>query len=201
MSFAGNLMKIIKEFDKHDEYFHIFTDIIGKLQPLAFLISASLVLAVYYFNINPNSISGIYALFASVSFFFAYLGFVWYKITNYRLAFYWGLFLIVISVILIYNSFRDAFTRIISIDNIRINILAFYILFSLIILITKFILNLSNKDSRRYRISNIVLYIITSIILIYIPLALILHLTYIPLLLVSGLTRLIIDNQPPHIEC
>ena len=73
MSFS-DLIKIIKKIDdRHEEYYVLFTEIIGKLQPIAFLISASLVLAVFFFNIDKNSISGIYALFASVLFFFAYL--------------------------------------------------------------------------------------------------------------------------------
>ncbi len=48
MSFTGNLIKIIKKFDRHGEHYILFTEIIGKLQPIAFLISASLVLSVFF---------------------------------------------------------------------------------------------------------------------------------------------------------
>lgn len=51
MSF-GDLIKIIKKFDdRHKENYVQFTDIIGKLQPIAFLVSASLVLAVFFLTL------------------------------------------------------------------------------------------------------------------------------------------------------
>lgn len=89
--------------------------------------------------------------------------------------------MIVISVSLIYFSFIDAFTRIVSIENTTIDILASYVIFSTIILITKFSLDNSNKDSLWYKRCNMALYIITLILIIYVPFAFYLHLTAIPL--------------------
>lgn len=78
MSFLDNLIEIL---DGHEQHYATFTEIIGKLQPIAFLISASLIIAVFF---DKDSFSRKYALFASVLFFLAYLGFAFYKITNYR---------------------------------------------------------------------------------------------------------------------
>lgn len=173
----GNLIKI---FDKHEEHYKLFTEIIGKLQPIAFLISVSLVLAVFFDNFDKDSISRKYALFASLSFFLAYLGFAFYKITNYRLSFYWGLSLTLISVILIYYSFGDVLAIILSIKNQRIITLAFYIIFSIFILITKFLLDKSNKNNLRYKISNTAFYIVVLLIIGY-PIGIYLNLTIIPI--------------------
>jgi hypothetical protein len=83
-SFTGNLIKIIKIFDRHEKHYSLFTEIIGKLQPIAFLISVSLVLAAF-FDKNSDSISRTYAIFASLSFFWHIwvLHFIKYLIIDY----------------------------------------------------------------------------------------------------------------------
>jgi len=188
MSFTGNLIKIIKKFDRHEEHYALFTEIIGKLQPIAFLISVSLVLAVFF---DKNSISRTYALFASLLFFLAYLGFAFYKITKYKLSFYWGLFLTLISVTLIYYAFGDVFTIIFNGENKRIMALGVYIVYSMLILITKFILDLTNKNNCLYKICNPALYIIGLFVLIYVPIGIYLNLTFIPMFFVMMLLILI----------
>ena len=185
MSSIGNF---IKQFDKHEEYYNRFTEIISKLQPMAFLISASLVLAVFFEN---NSISQKYALFASLLFFFAYLGFVFYKIANYGLFFYWGLSLTLLGVIFIYNSFGDVLAIILSINNNIITTLIFYIICSMMILFTQFSLDCSRQNNLRYKISNIAFYIIFLFILIYVPLLVYLNLTFFPILIAILLLILI----------
>lgn len=186
MSFIGNLNKI---FDKDKEHYVLFTEIIGKLQPIAFLISASLVLAVFFDN---NSISRKYALFASLSFFLAYLGFASYIIFNYRPSFYWGLGLTLISTGLIYKSFGDALAIILSIEDPKIAILATYIVYSIFFLIARYSLDSSNKNNCRYKISNYLYSIAGLIILIYVPIGIFLNLPYFPILFASLLLTAII---------
>lgn len=189
MSF-DNLIKIIKIYDdRHEKHFSLFIEIIGKLQPLAFLISASLILAVFF---DKESISRKYAVLASLSFFLAYLGFVFYKITKYKLSFYWGLFLTLISVNLIYDSFGGAFDIIFSGENKRITTLATYIVFSMILLFTNFCLDLSNKNNRIYKICKTLYYSAVLFAILYIPIRIYLNLTFIPMFFVLGLSILII---------
>ncbi|KCZ73540.1 hypothetical protein ANME2D_00610 [Candidatus Methanoperedens nitroreducens] len=189
MPFSNKFIKIIKEFDRHEEHYVLFTEIIGKLQPIAFLISVSLVLAAFF---DKNSISRTYALFASLSLFFAYLGFAFYKITKYRLSFYWGLSLTLISVTLIYYAFGNVFGIILSVENKRITTLAFYIVCSMFALYTKYTLDSSNKNNLRYKISNIAFYIAVLFILIYVPVGIYLNLTIIPMFFAVLLLSLIL---------
>ncbi len=186
MSFIGNLNKI---FAKDKEHYVLFTEIINKLQPIAFLISASLVLAVFF---DAKSISRIYALFASLSFFLAYMGFAFYIKFNYRLSFYWGLGLTLISAGLIYESFGDALAIILSVENPKITILATYIVQSIFFLIARYLLDKSNENNRRYKISNYLYSIAGLIILIYVPVGIFLNLPYFPILFADLLLIVII---------
>lgn len=139
------------------------------------MISASLVLAVFF---DKNSISQKYAIFASLLFFLAYLGFAFYKITNYRLSFYWGLALALFGVTFIYYSFGDVIDIILSIENKRISTLVTYIVFSMIILIIKFSIDSSYQNNLRYKISNFVFKIVVLFMLIYIPSGIYLNLPF-----------------------
>lgn len=184
MSFT-NLFEIIKKFDdRHKKNYDLFTDIIGKLQPIAFLISVSLVLAVFFFNNNKDSISGKYALFASLTFFLAYLGFAFYKIFNYRLSLYWALSIILIGVYLIYYSFGDVLSIILSIGDKKITLLVTYIVYSMIILVTKYISNLTDENNFRYKISKLAVYIQLLFLLIYAPIGIYLSLSVIPMFVI-----------------
>ncbi len=187
-----DLSKKIKKFGySHKKHYDLFTEIIGKLQPIAFLISVSLLLSVF-FDSNKDSISGKYALFASLLFFLAYLGFVFYRISNYRLSFYWGLSLILIGVSLFYHSFGGVFAIIFSVEDKFITTLAVYVVSSMFILLTKYFLKSSNKNNLIYKISNPAFYIAGLLILIYLPFAVYLNLTPIPIFFAELLLILIL---------
>ena len=179
-----NIIKKIKKFDnKHVENYDLFTEIIRELQPIAFLISASLLLTVFFINFDENSVSVKYALLASVSFFLAYLGFVFYKIFNYRLSFYWGLSLTSISAILIYYSFNGVFPIFFSDTNNALTILVAYIVSSMFILMAHYTLGESNHNNNTYKISKYIFYLIVLFILIYIPIGVHFNQSGIPLLI------------------
>jgi hypothetical protein len=192
MSFIDKLTKIS---DRHEEHYALFTEIIGKLQPIAFLISVSLVLAVFF---SENSISRKYAVFASLSFFFAYLSFIFYKVNNYRISFYWGILLTFIGVSLIYQSFRGVLPIITSIDS-GITTLAIYIIAITSFLFVRFFLDKSNKNNLQYKISNIAFYAVVVLIITYIPMVQYLNLTVIPLffalLLLFLITLIAVTNN------
>lgn len=188
MSFADLIKKIKKSDDRHKEHYVIFTEIIGKLQPIAFLISASLVLAVFF---KEDSISQKYALFASLSFFLSYLGFASYRIFNYRPSFYWGLGLTLISAGLLYYSFADVLINILSIKDTQISIFSTYIVYSMVFLIVGYFLDSSNKNNCIYKISNYFYYIAGFFTLIYVPIGILLNLPFYPLSLVFLLLLII----------
>ncbi len=186
MSFTDLIKKIN---DGHEKNYSLFTNIIVELHPIAFLISASLALAIFF---DKNSISGKYALFASLTFFLAYFGFAFYKIFNYRLSFYWGLSLTLIGVFLIYYSFGDVLAIILSSESKPITILATYIEYSMIILVTKFRLDKSNKNNLLYKICNHAFYIALLFVIIYVPIGIYLNLSYIPMFVVFLILVLIL---------
>ncbi|MCX9010774.1 MAG: hypothetical protein OIN66_06590 [Candidatus Methanoperedens sp.] len=110
------------------------------------------------------------------------MGFAFYIKFNYRPSFYWGLGLTLISAGLIYESFGDALTIILSVENPKITILATYIIQSIFLLIARFLLDKSNKNNRRYKISNCLYSIAGLIILIYVPVGIFFNLPYFPIL-------------------
>lgn len=85
-----------------DEIYGKISKTMGELQPIAFLLSASLVISGLYAHYN-YSFNYIYSLLASGSFFFAYIGFMGFRLTNFK----WFLILGIISLIdAIYSIFR-----------------------------------------------------------------------------------------------
>ena len=110
---------------------------------------------------------------------------------DYRLLFYWGLSLSFISIGLIYYSFGDAFAMILSIGDKKITLLTMYIIVSMLILMTKYMLDESKENNLRYQISNVIFYVILLFFVIYVPLEIYLNLIIFPLYLAMLLSILI----------
>ena len=130
-----------EQFEKH---YNLFTCIMKDLQPIAFFISASLVLAVFLNDDLPHQR---YALFSSLSFFLAYLSLAASKISKYNLFFYWGFILILFGVYYVYNAFGGIVLIISNVDDMNFNfVILFIITFSAIVFV-KFLLDHSKKNT------------------------------------------------------
>lgn len=166
MSIIMGFKKMIKELDRPEDHYNSLTDIMRDLQPVAFLISASLVLAVFL----NNELNQRYALLASVLFFLAYLGLAFYKITKYKWSFYWGLSLIILSTYFLYSSFGDVI-HIIFKNKMDRNLLFVVscIVISMIILLNKFSLDISHNKNQAYKILSFSFWIEFILIIIFLP--------------------------------
>lgn len=85
-----------------DKNFHLWTETLKDLQPLAFFISTTLILAGF---LKDDPIPLGYALFSALLLTLAYLEFAFYNIKKNSLNFYTGVFLIFIAIGSLVNSF------------------------------------------------------------------------------------------------
>lgn len=166
--FEMTLMKfseLIKKYDRHKDYYTSLTEIIKELQPIAFLISASLILAVFF---KENSLSQKYALFASILFFLAYLGLAAYKTTKFNVFFYWGLLLIATGISYIYDSFGGIISIILNVNDKNFQLIIFFVIFSIFIVLNGFLLHISDKNTV-YKFNHIMFWIGILGTLIFVP--------------------------------
>lgn len=177
------LKRLIKILNEHENYYSRITEIMRELQPLAFLISVSLVLAVFFEEDKSIPLSQKYALFASILFFLAYLGFAFYKITKNKILFYWGLALILIATCFIYSSFGNILEIVITIEDKNVSLIVSSVIYSLYIVATKVFLDFSKKNTFTYKVSKYSFYTGFLLIFIFTPLTIYLNFTKIPLLL------------------
>jgi hypothetical protein len=130
----------------------------GELQPIAFLLPASLILAAFF---NENSLSQKYSLFASLLFFLAYLGFVFYKQREYYLIFYWSSFMLLLGFSMLYQSFGGVIEALLKdIDNTGYLILFVVVILSGVLLISKYHIDTAGMGSLMNKIMNGVLYLL-----------------------------------------
>ncbi len=166
MSIMG-FKKLIEKLDRHEDHYHSLIEIMRELQPVAFLISASLILAVF---LNNEPTHQRYALFASVLFFLSYLGFAFYKIFKYKWYFYWGLSLIVLSTYFLYSSFGDVISIILknNIDKTFLFIVS-CVITSMLIVGNKHSLDICHNKNQAYKIINLSFWVEFVLILIFLP--------------------------------
>ncbi len=129
--------------------------IIKDLQPIAFFISALLVLAVF---LKDDPLHQKYALFASISFFLAYLGLASYKMTKYNIFFYWGLSLILIGRYYIYDSFGGIVSVISDVGDKNFQFIIQSVIVSFSIIAPRYLIDFSNKNTLS-KFSNVIFWI------------------------------------------
>ncbi|MDO8726630.1 MAG: hypothetical protein Q7J35_11235 [Candidatus Methanoperedens sp.] len=163
----------IKKLDRPEDHYKSLTEIMRDLQPIAFLISASLILSVFLGN---KPISQGYAVFASVLFFMAYVGIVVFNIFKYKWFFYWGLSLIVLGITFLYYSFGDVISIILK-SNIDKNFsfAVSLVVISMVIILNKFSLDYSNNKNIFYKILRISFWVELVLILIFLTVSIYLN--------------------------
>ena len=132
-----------KKEDQLEKDYNLFTCIMKDLQPIAFFISVSLILAVF---LEDDPAHQRYALFSSVSFFLAYLSLAGSKIFKYNLFFNWGVILISFGIYYVYNAFGGIVLRISNLDDMNFNFTILIIITVSVVVFTKFLLDYSNKN-------------------------------------------------------
>lgn len=142
-----------------NDHYNLLSSMLKDLQPIAFFISALLVLAGF---LRDDPLHQKYALFASVSFFLAYLGLAVYNITRHKIFLYWGSVLILIGIQYIYNSFGGIVSIISNVDDKNFQFTILSVIVSTIIVIIRSASDFSNKFSNKnnlYKLNNIVFWV------------------------------------------
>lgn len=116
--------------------------IMGELQPIAFLLSASLVISGLYTKDGSMQISNIYTLTASAFFFFAYIGLIAFRLTDFGWFFLLGIislsiafyffFPAAIGIMLLASNLNDSLP---SSQNLSLTILILSIIIALFIIV------------------------------------------------------------------
>lgn len=161
---CGKSLAVNCRFDESAHHYTLFTTTMKDLQPVAFFISALLVLAVF---LKDDPLHQKYALFASVLFFLAYLGLAVYNISKKKILLYWGFFLIVFGVDYIYKSFGGIVSIISDVDDKYFQFIIKSIIVSIVIVFTKLLLDASNENTLS-KISKIFFWIASPFTLIFI---------------------------------
>jgi hypothetical protein len=158
--------ELINKISNHESCYGKTKQILGDLQPLAFLISATLVIANF---IDGSSLKS-YALFSCLCFFLAYIGLSTYIVFNFNFLYYWGTTLLVFGFILLYYSFGNIVSEIDTFNvPTQFKFLFYSVIFSVLVIGNLFFLKISKKN-RRYRISKILMILGVFYILVYISL-------------------------------
>lgn len=128
MSVKENIYQFLNKLTaSHGDQYTKFQKSLVELQPIAFLITASLVIATF---LNTKSLEQQYALTASIMFFLAYLGLLGYKFLKDFVYFYWAILLIAGGFALLYYSFSDVILLILHAGSPHVNVLMSAIIFS-----------------------------------------------------------------------
>ena len=133
-----------KKEEQLEKHYNLFTCIMKDLQPIAFFISVSLVLAVF---LDYDLAHQRYALFSSVSFFLAYLSLAASKISKYNLFFIWGLILILFGIYYVYKAFGGIVLIISNVDDMNFNFIILNIIAVSTVVFVKFLLDYSKKNT------------------------------------------------------
>ena len=155
-----------KKEEQLEKHYNLFTCIMKDLQPIAFFISVSLVLAVF---LNDDSAHQRYALFSSVSFFLAYLSLAASKISKYNLFFNWGFILILFGIYYVYNAFGGIVLIISNVDDMNFKFIILNIIAVSAVVFVKFLLDYSNKNMANkiiYKISKYTFFVGTFLFLV-----------------------------------
>lgn len=167
--FSDLIQKLGTFFLKHDNHSGKLKKSLSESQPIAFFITASLVIATF---LGTESNGQQYTLIASLAFFFAYLGLHAYNFTKDYPFFYWSASLVVVGIFLLYFSFIDVYSIIISSEDPYKKTLAFSIFCSILYVVTWSNLNkYENKNSKRYIFSKNSLWASFLFLLFTLPLA------------------------------
>lgn len=160
MSFKPILEDIIQGSENNYKF---VTKTMAELQPIAFLLSASLILATFL----DGTLYQKYVLFASLAFFLAYLGFVFYNKSRYYLLFYWSLSLLFIGFLMLYQSFGWILKETLNMANSGLFLTSIYfVVFSIPFLISRYHIDTYNLGSKGKKVLNGLFYLILLIFVI-----------------------------------
>ncbi|WP_143072325.1 hypothetical protein [Methanolobus profundi] len=167
--FSDEIQKLKDVLLNHNDHYEQFQKSLRESQPIAFFITASLVIATF---LGKESTGQQYTLIASIAFFFAYLGLHAYNITKDYPFFYWSVSLVVVGIILLYASFTNVYSIIISSDDYFKKTLAASIFTSALYVMTwSNLKNCEDKKSKKYKASEHFLWTSVLLILIAFPLS------------------------------
>jgi hypothetical protein len=123
-------------------------NIMKDLQPVAFLLSMSLVIAAFYTNPSNNvdNINLTYVLMSSIFFFFAYAGLFFLKITEFRGFLYFGESSVIAGMLFIMAAF-SGIIELINNASLNTNTLLIYILvYSFFLILTIYMLGIAKHE-------------------------------------------------------
>lgn len=125
-------------------------DILKELQPVAFLLSMSLVIASFFANpasgINKSSLTSI--LIGSVFFFFSYIGFFCSQKTNFRLFLYYGEYSLVFGAFFILIGFLNIVSKLDHEVSDATSVYSYLLIYGFIIVISLYLLQKAEIKKR-----------------------------------------------------
>lgn len=189
----GEYTHMNKKEEQLEKHYNLFTCIMKDLQPIAFFISASLVLAVF---LNDDPAHQRYALFSSLSFFLAYLSLAASKISKYNLFFNWGFILILFGMYYVYKAFGGIVLIISNVDDMNFNFTILNIIAVSAVVFVKFLLDYSKKNTPNkitYKISKYTFWAGT--FLLFVGIITNIYLNFNSIIIIFGFTFLFISTS------
>lgn len=149
----------------HKLYYDKMKGNLSELQPIAFLITASLAVAAF---LGGDFTKQQYAIAASFAFLLAYMGLHAYKLLNEYVYFYWALVLLTLGIISLYLSFGDVISKIQNMDR-RVELFLYLLLQSVFFVINLSLLLKADPSSERYNVSKSCFYIAIPLSVLALP--------------------------------
>lgn len=161
----STINKILYILDKnHGEYFQILKKNLSDLQPIAFLITMSLLISTF---IGQNSVGQQYSVAASLTFFIVYLGLTAYNFCKKSVFLYWSSFIMLIGFYLLFLSYEGVLEKIFYNINGTMMSIIVIMLFSAVYAISLSLFINSNAQYKYYKFNKFLNLISLLIIMIF----------------------------------
>nr|WP_321496371.1 hypothetical protein [uncultured Methanolobus sp.] len=134
--------------DRHATDYESFIKCLGELQPLAFLITASLLIATF---LGDGSRGQELTILACLFFFVAYLGFHAYYYTKSFVVFYWAVTLVLSGFVFLFYAVEDLFGKLFSKTPSITSLYAWFLIMSILFVLTfSYFLDTKQLNKMRY---------------------------------------------------